>query len=108
MKKIWIVVGVVSALTLAGCGGGEKTETKQAATAAPAGGAATPDLANGAKIVTISPAFAGFWGELTLPSWLSAAASPVRLFWKMYGSDWRTASVGPAMVPAGVTICICV
>ena len=50
MKKIWIVVGVVSALTLAGCGGGEKTETKQAATAAPAGGAATPDLANGATV----------------------------------------------------------
>src|ERR1035438_10465167 len=50
MKKIWIAVGVVSALTLAGCGGGEKTETKQAETAAPAGGAATPDLTNGATV----------------------------------------------------------
>jgi len=51
MKKTWIAIGVVSALTFAGCGGGEKTETKQAETAAPAGGAAgTPDLTNGATI----------------------------------------------------------
>jgi plastocyanin len=54
MKKIWIAVGVVSALSFAGCGGGEKTETKpadtSAAPAAGAGGAATPDLANGATI----------------------------------------------------------
>ena len=48
MKKIWIAVGMVSALTLAGCGGG--TPTKQAETAAPAGGAATPDEVNGATI----------------------------------------------------------
>ena len=34
MKKIWIAVGVMGALTFAGCGGGEKTETKQAETAA--------------------------------------------------------------------------
>jgi plastocyanin len=50
MKKIWIAVGLAAALTFAGCGGGEKTETKQAETAAPAGGAATPDLTNGATI----------------------------------------------------------
>jgi plastocyanin len=41
---------MVSALALAGCGGGEKTETKQAETAAPAGGAASPDLTNGATV----------------------------------------------------------
>jgi|ERR1017187_6895859 plastocyanin len=58
MKKIWIAVGVVSALTFAGCGGGEKTETKTAETAAPASGTATPDLTNGATI-TGKVAFAG-------------------------------------------------
>ena len=39
MKKIWIGVGLAAALTLAGCGGGEKTEApKTDASATPAGG----------------------------------------------------------------------
>jgi len=51
MNKIWIAVGLAGALTLAGCGGGEKTETKQGETAAPAAATgATPDLTNGATI----------------------------------------------------------
>lgn len=52
MKKIWIGVGLAAALTLAGCGGGEKTEApKTDAAATPAGGAsAMPDLENGATI----------------------------------------------------------
>jgi plastocyanin len=52
MKKIWIGVGLAAALTLAGCGGGEKTEApKTDASATPAGGAAAmPDMDNGATI----------------------------------------------------------
>jgi plastocyanin len=56
MKKIWIGVGVVCAMTLASCGGGgEKTaEAPKAADAgappAAAGGAAAPDEANGGTI----------------------------------------------------------
>jgi hypothetical protein len=52
MKKIWIGVGLAFALTLAGCGGGEKTEApKTDAGAAPAAGAAAvPDEVNGATI----------------------------------------------------------
>jgi hypothetical protein len=51
MKKIWIGAGLALALTLAGCGGGEKTEApKTDASATPAGGAATPDLENGATV----------------------------------------------------------
>ena len=53
MKTMWIAAGLVSAMALAGCGGGEKTEApKQAESAAPAAGgaAAMPDLANGGTI----------------------------------------------------------
>jgi plastocyanin len=53
MKKIWIGVGLACALSLAGCGGGEKpAETAKAPESAPAagGGAATPDEANGGTI----------------------------------------------------------
>ena len=51
MKKIWIAAGLACALTLAGCGGGEKSEAPKTETAAaPAGGAAVPDEANGATI----------------------------------------------------------
>jgi plastocyanin len=52
MKKIWIAVGLTCALTLAGCGGGDKTAAPKTETAAaPAGGvAAVPDEANGATI----------------------------------------------------------
>ncbi len=54
MKKFWIGAGLAAALTLAGCGGGEekKAEAPKAteSAAAPAGGAATPDEANGATI----------------------------------------------------------
>jgi plastocyanin len=53
MKKIWMGIGVVCAVTLVGCGGGEKTEAPKAADAgAPAAGgaAATPDEANGGTI----------------------------------------------------------
>ncbi|MBZ5623030.1 MAG: carboxypeptidase regulatory-like domain-containing protein [Acidobacteriia bacterium] len=54
MKKIWIGVGVVCAMTLVSCGGGaDKTEERKVADAgAPAAGgaAATPDEANGGTI----------------------------------------------------------
>jgi plastocyanin len=56
MKKIWMGIGVVYAVTLVGCGGGtEKTEAPKAADggapAASAGGAAAmPDEANGGTI----------------------------------------------------------
>lgn len=55
MRKTWIGVGVVCAMTLVSCGGGgEKTEAPKAADAsAPAaagGAAATPDEANGGTI----------------------------------------------------------
>ena len=53
MKKFWIGAGVATALTLAGCGGGEekKAETpKTESAAAPAGGAGVPDEANGGTV----------------------------------------------------------
>ncbi len=54
MKKIWIGVGLVCALTLAGCGGGNPPESAKKEAAAPAapagGGAGVPDEANGATI----------------------------------------------------------
>ena len=57
MKKTWIGVGVVCAVTLVSCGGGaEKTEAPKAAESAsapagaPAGGAGVPDEANGGTI----------------------------------------------------------
>jgi len=52
MKKIWIGVGIACVLSLTGCGGGNPPETAKKAegSAAPAGGTATPDEANGATI----------------------------------------------------------
>jgi plastocyanin len=52
MTKIWIAAGLACALTLAGCGGGEKPAPKADAGATPAAGgaAATPDMDNGATI----------------------------------------------------------
>ena len=53
MKKIWIGAGLACVLSLAGCGGGEKTEapkTAESTPAAGAGGAAAPDEANGGTI----------------------------------------------------------
>jgi hypothetical protein len=51
MKKIWMGVGLTFALTLAGCGGGDKPAAKSDASATPAGGAAAmPDMENGATI----------------------------------------------------------
>ena len=54
MRKFWIGAGVVAALTLVGCGGGgeeKKAEAPKAdSAAAPAGGAGTPDEANGGTI----------------------------------------------------------
>jgi hypothetical protein len=54
MKKFWIAAGLASALVLAGCGGGEKTEAPKSAESAPAAGApaggATPDEANGGTV----------------------------------------------------------
>ena len=52
MKKIWIGVGLTLALSLAGCGGGEKSEAPKtdAATPAAGGAAATPDEVNGATV----------------------------------------------------------
>src|SRR5579862_6244906 len=52
MKKISIGVGLMCALSLVGCGGGNAPETakKEAAPAAGGGGTATPDEANGATI----------------------------------------------------------
>jgi plastocyanin len=53
MKKIWIGAGLVCVLSLAGCGGGEKTEAPKTAESTPAaggGGSATPDEANGGTI----------------------------------------------------------
>jgi plastocyanin len=53
MKKFWIGAGLAAALTLTGCGGGEekKAEAPKAdSAAAPAGGAAAPDEANGGTV----------------------------------------------------------
>ena len=52
MKKIWIAAGLACALTLAGCGGGDKPAPKSDAAATPAAGGAgaVPDEANGATI----------------------------------------------------------
>lgn len=52
MKKIWIGVGVACALTLMSCGGSapETAKKEEAPAAAPAGGSATPDEANGGTI----------------------------------------------------------
>lgn len=52
MKRFWIGAGLAAALTLAGCGGSEtKTETAKAPESTPAaGGAATPDEANGGTV----------------------------------------------------------
>jgi plastocyanin len=52
MKKIWMGIGVVCAVTLVSCGGGsEAPKTDAGAAPAPAaGGAATPDEANGGTI----------------------------------------------------------
>jgi hypothetical protein len=53
MKKIWIGAGLALALALAGCGGSDKSEapkTGAAATPAAGGGAATPDMDNGATV----------------------------------------------------------
>jgi len=60
MKKIWIGVGLVSVLALAGCGGGNPPESAKQEGAAPAAGgaAATPDEANGGT-VTGKVAFTG-------------------------------------------------
>jgi hypothetical protein len=61
MKKIWMAVGLVCAVTLIGCGGDKPPETaKTEGAAAPAAGgaAAMPDEANGGT-VTGKVAFAG-------------------------------------------------
>jgi len=53
MKKIWMGIGVVCAVTLVSCGGGsEAPKTADSGTPAPAagGGAAVPDEANGGTI----------------------------------------------------------
>src|SRR5208283_6212480 len=52
VNKILIAAGVACALTLAGCGGGEKPAPKADAGATPAAGgaAAMPDMDNGATI----------------------------------------------------------
>ncbi|HLK62701.1 MAG TPA: carboxypeptidase regulatory-like domain-containing protein [Bryobacteraceae bacterium] len=55
MKKIWIGVGLVCAVSLVSCGGGGDTKTAETPKApdsgAPAaGGSATPDMENGATI----------------------------------------------------------
>jgi plastocyanin len=52
MKKIWIGVGLVCALSLAGCGGSsnETAKTDTAASGGAGGGDAVPDEANGATI----------------------------------------------------------
>jgi len=53
MKTFWIGAGVAAALTLVGCGGGDEKKAeapKTESAAAPAGGSATPDEANGGTI----------------------------------------------------------
>jgi plastocyanin len=54
MRNYLLAAGLASALALAGCGGGEKTEAPKSAEApaagAAAGGGATPDEANGGTI----------------------------------------------------------
>src|SRR3954452_90700 len=52
MKKFWIGAGLVAALSLAGGGGDEKKAEapKTEVATAPAGGAATPDEANGGTV----------------------------------------------------------
>src|SRR5215469_5400706 len=52
MKNFLMTAGLACALTLAGCGSGEKTEAPKTAesTAPAAGGSATPDEANGATV----------------------------------------------------------
>jgi carboxypeptidase family protein len=59
MKKIWIGAVLAGSLTLWSCGGGEKpADTAKSEGAAPAGGTATPDEANGGT-VTGKVAFTG-------------------------------------------------
>jgi hypothetical protein len=61
MKKFWIGAVLTCSLTLIGCGGDKPAETAKsegAAPAAPAGGTATPDEANGGT-VTGKVAFTG-------------------------------------------------
>ena len=52
MKKIWMGIGVVCAVTMVSCGGSEAPKTADSGTPAPAAGgaAATPDEANGGTI----------------------------------------------------------
>src|SRR5213078_1172134 len=58
MKKIWIGAVLAGALTLFSCGGDKPAETAKSEGAAPAGGTATPDEANGGT-VTGKVAFTG-------------------------------------------------
>ncbi len=53
MRNVWIGVGLACMLTLAGCGGSEKSEQSKSAESAPSGGGggtATPDEANGGTV----------------------------------------------------------
>jgi plastocyanin len=76
MRKFWIGAGLVAALSLAGCGGGEKTAETPKATesaSAPAGGSATPDEANGGTVT----GKVSFDGTAPTPKKIDMSANPV-------------------------------
>jgi plastocyanin len=72
MKKLWMSLAVVSALALAGCGGGEKKEEKKAEAPAAAPAAAPADDAN-AGTITGKVAYSG---EKVNPKTISMDATP--------------------------------
>ena len=50
MKKFWIGAGLVAALALSGCGGGEEKKTEAPKAESAGAGAATPDMENGGTV----------------------------------------------------------
>jgi len=75
MRKFWLGIGLAAAVSLTGCGGGEtKTEAPKAdsAAAAPAGGSATPDEANGGTVT----GKVAFDGAKPTPKNLDMSATP--------------------------------
>ena len=75
MKTITIGVGLALGLALIGCGGGTKKEetAKAPESGAPAGGAATPDEANGATIT----GKVAYDGAKPSPKTIDMSANPV-------------------------------
>src|SRR5258708_2295757 len=72
MKKIWIGAVLTCSLTLLNCGGDKPPETAKSEGAAPAGGTATPDEANGGTIT----GKVAFTGEKPKAATLDMSAQP--------------------------------